>query len=384
MIFGRRANLENRITASTKSASSKEATDMATHRARVCIGYNDDGSPIVKRISRNSEFELNDSIVRTILSSERRREFVSDDIPAQQIPTLKEYTEEWLATYKQKRIRATTLGGYRTYLENHLYPFFGDVPLNRITTKDIQTMLNERSEMSHKSLQDMLILLRAILSSACKDRLIDQNPADDRRLYIPSDKKTVREALPVDHIREIASRIDRLSNIDDRRYLALLIFTGMRRGEVLGLRWEDIDLVSNEIHVVRNVTFPRGSNEPHIGEPKTINGYRDIPILPELLEHLKPLGSHGYIIGNCEKPNTLSIVHRRHERINRTIDMHGATPHIFRHSFATMLYDTGADIKTIQSIMGQSDYKTTADRYCHPRSDRNRTAMGALQDMITA
>lgn len=383
MIFGRHTHLENQINRDPVHAPQQGANSMATHRTRVCVGYNDDGTPIIKRLSRNNELELNDCVVRTILNSERRREFLPNEpSPINDIPTFEEYAEDWLTTFKQGHIRETTLGGYRINLENHIYPAFGSARINAVTTRMIQKMLNDRSDRSHKTLQDILILLRAILESACSDGLLAKNPANDKRIYIPSDKKTVREALSIDDIRDISKRISLLDKEDDRRYLALLIFTGMRRGEVLGLRWEDLDISSNQIHVCRNVTFPRGCNTPHVGKPKTDSGYRDIPILPDLLLYLEPIGASGYVIGDGITPNTLSIVQRRHERINRTIDLHGATPHVFRHSFATMLYDTGADIKTIQSIMGQSDFKTTADRYCHPRSDRNQAAVSAVQNLI--
>ena len=184
-------------------------------------------------------------------------------------------------------------------------------------------------------------------------------------------------------MKDIITNLGLLTNEDDRRFQALLIFTGMQRGEVLGLKWEDIDFANGVIHVQRNVTYPRGRNNPLIGTTKTVNGVRDIPILPMLLDYLSPMGTTGYIVGSSETPNTLSIVRRRNERINRLIDLHGATPHIFRHSFATMLYDAGTDIKTIQSIMGQSDYKTTADRYCHPRDDRKRTAVDSVNAMLS-
>lgn len=125
-------------------------------------------------------------------------------------------------------------------------------------------------------------------------------------------------------------------------------------------------------------TIPAGTTmyRMSVNPNETLDGHKYVTYIDEDRD------SYRSGIGDGITPNTLSIVQRRHERINRTIDLHGATPHIFRHSFATMLYDTGADIKTIQSIMGQSDFKTTADRYCHPRSDRNQAAVSAVQNLI--
>lgn len=358
---------------------------MANNRMRVCVGYNDDGTPIVKRIAGETELQLADNAVKAILQSERRAEFVNESsTPSsdKDVPTFKDYAEMWLDTYKKERVKATTLGGYMTILESHLYPAFGDDKITAITTKSIQEMLNGKSEKSRKTLQEIMILFRAILDSALRDGIISNNPADDKRITIPSTKKTTRNALTVDDIKSIISSIESLPNLDDRRYQALLIFTGMRRGEVLALRWDDIDFANNVIRVSRNVTYPRGGNDPHVGTTKTESGVREIPIIPQLLDFLKPLGTTGYVIGNGQTPNTLSVVRRRNERINRLIDMHGATPHVFRLSFGTMLYDAGASIKDIQSILGQTDFKTTADRYLHPRDESKRNAVKAVNQML--
>ena len=89
-------------------------------------------------------------------------------------------------------------------------------------------------------------------------------------------------------------------------------------------------------------------------------------------------------MGEGKNPVTMSINRRRMERINRVINLHGATPHVFRHSFATMLNDSGASIKTIQSIIGQSDFKTTADRYCYTRDSSKQKAVRDLNELLSS
>ena len=342
-------------------------------RIRVCVGYNKDHSPVVKQISADSELELADRVAVTLMQSERRNEFIrfADGPVRSNVPLFKEYAEEWFTVYKANRLKPTTAGGYRTMLNTHLYPTWGDTPLNEITTKAIQEFLNGRSDRSRKTLQELLTLLKAILESARKDRLIEFNPADDRRLRIPSDKKTERKALSMEDEKDILANISKLQK-QDQRFLALLIYTGMRRGEILGLMWDDIDLEENVIHVRRNVTYPSGQNDPVIGTTKTKSGVRDIPIIPDLLKYITPFGKGQFVMGEGKNPVTMSINRRRMERINRVINLHGATPHVFRHSFATMLNDSGASIKTIQSIIVQSDFKTTADRYRYTRGDGKR------------
>ena len=367
------------------STEGEETMAKVKVRLRVCVGYNRDHSPIIKQISADSETELADRVAIALMQSERRNEFIkyADDPIRSSVPLFRDYAEEWFTVYKASRIKATTAGGYRTILQSHLYPAWGGTPLNEITTKAIQEFLNGRSDRSRKTLQEILMLLKAILESARKDRLIEFNPADDRRLRIPSEKKTERTALSMEDERDILANISKLQR-QDQRFLALLIYTGMRRGEVLGLMWEDIDLEANVIHVRRNVTYPGGRNDPLIGTTKTKSGVRDIPIIPDLLRYLKPFGKGKFVVGEGQTPITMSVTRRRMERINRVINMHGATAHVFRHSFATMLNDAGASVKTIQSIIGQSDFKTTADRYCHARDSSKQEAVRDLTALLTS
>ena len=142
------------------------------------------------------------------------RKWFVETYPKPKAPTFEAYTEDWYATYKAERIKLTTDGYYRTLLERHLYPAWGNTPINEITTKTIQTYLNGKKHMAAKSLQEMLIVMRAILESARKDGIIQNNPADDKRIVVPSTKKTVREALPLEDIRSIAHSLHRLEPMD--------------------------------------------------------------------------------------------------------------------------------------------------------------------------
>lgn len=338
---------------------------MAKHRLRICLGYREDGTPVVKHISGDSEFNLADRVVTEYVKSGRISEFIGG-VPKPKevrVVTFKEYTEGWYKTYKEPKLKPTTASGYLSTFEHHLFPAWGDRPINQITTGDIQTFLNERSELAAKTLKEMLVLIRSIFRSAKEDKLILENPAESTRLMIPSTRKTEREPLKHDKLMDIIRSLGKLED-DDRRLMSLLIFTGMRRGEVLGLRWEDIDAETGWVHVVRNAVYPGGKNDAVVGTPKTEKGKRSIPLDPVLWELLQPVKASGYVIGG-DAPITKMVYVRTMQRIERTIDMHGATAHIFRHSYATMLNDTGASPKTIQGIIGHADISTTMNRYVH-------------------
>lgn len=226
-----------------------------------------------------------------------------------------------------------------------------------------------------KYLHDMRVFLAQIMDSAMRDGWIEKNPATDSRIYNPSQKQVIgREALPIETVKDIIPSLCRLERMD-QLYLSLVIFTGMRRGEVLGLRWEDVDLAENTIHVQRNATYT--NNQPFVGTPKTKSGFREVPIIPDLLSFLLPVGEKGFVVSqkDPEKPLTLTAFRCMMKRINASVDLHGATSHVFRHTIGTMLNDTGADVKTIQSILGQSDFKTTMDRYVHARDNKKQEAI---------
>ena len=354
---------------------------MASHRLRICVGYNDDGNPITTQIRGVSELELADKVVRAVLRSERREEFLRGIIPEEEPegPIFKPYAEEWYLTYKAHRIKATTAYAYQLILRQ-LYAQWENTPINRIETKDVQEFLNARRHLSEKYLQEMLIVIKSIFESARRDGHVRENPATDKRIVIPSKKKTVRKALELDEMRDILLSLEKLEEMD-RRYMMMLLFTGMRRGEVLGMKWEDVDLKKNVFHIERSVTYPKGKNGYEIGKPKTESGIRDVPISPELMKVLQPMGVQGYIIGG-EEPITLSVHRRMMERIRRTIDLHGASPHIFRHSYATLLNDAGASVKTIQAIIGHSDVQTTINRYVHSRDEKKQEAVRSVNEML--
>lgn len=316
-----------------------------------------------------------------ILVSERRAEFVTETSASEMhhAPTFKEYTEDWLNTYKSTKLKPTTRKGYDAMLRSHLYPAWENTPINDIDAKAIQQFLNERHDLSAKYLRDMRVLLSQILESAFRDGFVPANHADDSRISIPSTKKTERKALTQEELNDIISQLD-LLDAQRQRYLALAIFTGMRRGEILGLRWEDVDLQNGMIHVRRNVTFT--NNQPIIGTLKTKSGYRSVPIMEYLMKYLLPLKENGYIIGDNDQPLTLTGFKNMYKGISKKVNLHSATTHSFRHTLGAMMFNTGADIKTIQGVLGQKDFKTTADRYVHPVEKSKIEAIFKVNNML--
>ena len=352
-------------------SDAKGATEMAkTYKQRVRIGIDEDKTPIYKWATGHSIDELNDSVVRLYVEHGLIERFLHIDRtmkPAKdEIPTFREYANNWFETFKKPKLKPTTLQGYRSNMRKHLFPAFGDLRLDTITPETVQTFLNERADLAKNTVHTMFVLFSEIMDSAFEDRLIPSNPAKSKRISIPSTKKTERKALSPTQLKAIIREIaEKLTDETERRLISLMLFTGMRRGEILGLRWDDIDFEQKLITVNRAVSYT--TNQPIVSTPKTSNGYRIVPLDPQLEEFLKPHREAGYVIGG-ERPPTQMVLRRILRHVNQQIDLFGATPHVFRHSYISALAEAGVDFRTIQRISGHSQMQTTIG-YMHSRTD---------------
>ncbi len=365
------ANIEN---FTEDSADMPERDNgMAKQRIPVLIAVNDDGKPVYKWIQGNGQNEINDRIVQTYIESGRIWEFMGKPQmePCKQSISFAEYAEKWMGVYKENQLKPSTIETYKKHLRAHVLPAFGKREIASITTEDIQLFLNERKHLARKTLSSMLHFMGEIFKDAKEDGLIEKDPTASRRISIPSTKANEREALPLDQFKEIISNLKLLS-IPDKLFLVLVMFTGMRRGEVLGLRWEDIDREAGLIHIRRNVTHA-GGNRPVIGTPKTKSGKRDIPLDPFVLETLEPMKQTGFIIGG-ESPITMTTYNNTMKRIRKAIDLHGATAHVFRHSYLTYMAGEATDLKTLQAIAGHSTIDMTMNRYVHAQPEKIKDA----------
>ena len=283
----------------------------------------------------------------------------------------------WFNAYKLPKVRGNTAYNYWRNMENHVLPAFGNRCIDEITPTDIQEFLNTKRNKAKSTVHHIWLILHGTFSAALWDGYIEKDPTADIKRYTMSKTKTKREALSIEEVNDVIAHLPDLEN-QDRLLLAILIFTGMRRSEALGLRWEDVDFKRGLIHVERAVTFK--FNQPVVGTTKSEAGVRWIPLDAKLRAIMEPMRQiKGFVIGQ-EAPMTETAYKRTWERIGRKIDLHGATAHVFRHTYITMAA-AYLDIKTLQTIAGHSDVSTTMNRYAHGREDKIIAAGQALQTM---
>lgn len=364
----------------------------STHRERVYIGTDDEGKDTVKWASGATKRELHDNIVRLYMKYGLIEKYLSEfnisisgGADTRPPVTFEQFSREWAIAMENrpKPPKPTTLAGYKSYLRKNLVPEFGDMLMWEITPFDIQSFFHQHSDLKVKTLREHLLVLKQIFDYALDDERIQlqRNPARSKMVqinYVDGDSE-IREALPTEVILEIIDAIQVLP-AKLRRLIALLLLTGMRRGEVLGLRWEDIDFDRRVISVRQNVTYV--SNDPIIGSPKTKNGTREIPIDPHLNDFLAPIEEHGYVIGDGQEPITLQAYRWMFKCIKDQVDLHDATAHIFRHSYLTMLDEAEVDPKTLQIIAGHGNFGFTMNRYVHGRHNKMLEAGEKFSSLI--
>ena len=305
--------------------------------------------------------------------------------------TLQEYAEDYMQRYKANgSIEHNTLTGYIGYLKNHIYPFFGAMPIASITVNDLQDYVNlKAATLSQKSIREHINLLRQIFAAAIEDELVDRNPCLSSRLQIIGSKSIKVMAYTEEEFAELEHLLPFLDGTN-KLFLALSLYTGMRQGELFALQWEDIDLTQNLIHVTKAVEWAC-QNKGTIKSPKTENGVRTIIIIKQLADVLKPLNKpSGYVLTaerqEPDEPMSHQAVKRLNERIENAAKEHGCKTrflsHRARHTVATFLNNAGADDVSITGIIGHSDVAFTKRQYANTQTVQLQRGMDKFSNYI--
>ncbi len=289
--------------------------------------------------------------------------------------TFKEYTDCIFNVFLKPRWKESTAGTNKFLLDKHIIPYFGEMTLASIDTAVIQRFFQTKQHLSKSYTKQMLIMLHEIFENAVEDKKIKEDPTNSKRITLPQ-KQTKRAALEPEQFMDIVAHLDCLDP-EDALFMALLCFTGMRRGEILGLKWDKV--LENKILVRAEVIFK--ANTPIFCEfTKSKSGVRDLPIAKELAPYLEKRGT-GFVFGG-EKCYTQSKFDRMWERIGKKIELYGSTPHVFRHTYLTLLAASNVDPKTIQALAGHSDFSFTFNKYIDKSSSNMQDASVQLSNHL--
>lgn len=302
-------------------------------------------------------------------------------MPKSGIPNFKKVSED-LLKYKKPNIRHSTFRQYKGHIENHLKPIFSASKINRINFNSIEKFISHSTGNGVKppTLKKILITLGSILTYSVRKRLCVYNPVREIEKPKTLKKKQVEFLNPA----EIKTLIYKSKDQKYRTLITLAVMSGMRQGEIMGLKWTDIDWFNCQVHVKRTY------NHEHFYEPKSEASRRSIGLGPSVISELKkwkiacPYTELDLIFPNeVGKPMDANGLFKREFKATlRRAKIKDIRFHDLRHTFASLLIDQGEHPKYIQSQMGHSSINVTMDTYGHLMKTVNREASNRLDKAV--
>lgn len=296
---------------------------------------------------------------------------------------LKDWSIDWLETYKKGQVSFNTYeSNYKPVIYNHIIPFFNDIKLSEITPFLLQKYFNSKNHLSKSTLSKHRITLYSIFDKAMDAEYIHNNPM--KNVKIPECKPTIKK--DVWSLQDSKTVIDFAKTHSNGLGALILLKTGLRRGELLGLRWEDFDFEGNILHIQRNVIYkPKdkdGINTDIVDSNKIKNHNRYIPFDNELKQYLlRYKKESGFVLSSGDNPVTPDYFSRQifakfmKDLTDKHPNIPKRNPHELRHTYGTLLREKEVDIYTISRVMGHSDISTTEKIYVKNKVDVLKKAM---------
>lgn len=298
--------------------------------------------------------------------------------------TINQITEEWKEE-KKKYVKKSTYAAYQLLIQNHIKPYFGD--LYEVNEEKVQQFVFDKLDagLSEKTIRDIIIVLKMILKYGIKNGYLEYIQIDAK---FPS--KQEKKDLDVLSKADQKKFMEHLRNNFTFKNLGIFIClsTGMRIGEICGLRWCDVDTVEGVIkvrHTLQRIYIIEGETrhtELLLDTPKTANSVRDIPMSSELLKMLKSLNKvvneNYYVISNDIKPIEPRTYRNYYKKLCKQLDIPELKFHGLRHSFATRCIESKADYKTVSVLLGHSNISTTLNLYVHPNKEQKKKTIDKM------
>ena len=308
---------------------------------------------------------------------------------------LREFSVLWLEKYARGQVRPATMDLYRWLLDGHILPVLGDMPLNRLGAEDIQGLKSSKlaEGLSPQSVKHMLRVLRQMLGHAVSWEYIRTNPTRD--VKAPTIPRREMDCLSPAEVRLF------LAQVPAKWYAFFLtaITTGLRIGELLGMKWGNLDWNSGRYHVKEMWARPRRGVKAGFAVPKTVGSAQPVDLTPAciaaLREHQQRQAEVKLTAGNEYQDLGLifatdkgtpwdhrNVARRYFEPALRAAGLRIIRLHDLRHTCASLLIAQGESIKYVQRQLRHASSQMTLDRYGHLFPDPNRAAASRLDDTL--
>ena len=356
---------------------------------RIVAGHKSDGKPIYKYVLAQTQSELMPKLHAKI------EEYKNVELTEECSMTVSEWLDKWLAEYAELRLKTNTAKCYRTYCNLHIKPNIGAKKLSYLTSDDIQNMYNKlklsgrinknhETGLSDASVRKIHMMLHSALDTACKTHLIASNPTE--KVTVPRKNYREKKILNDKQLETFMEAIK--SNEQWYDFFYTEIMTGLRRGEICGLKWEDFDAINGTLKIERSVSASSERYGTIMGETKTEKSQRKI-VLPlsvvEMLKKRKENAVSEWIFPNLMSPKYAVSPGSAYRKLKEILSKAGLPPirfHDLRHTFATHALQSGVDAKTLSGILGHTNASFTLDTYTHVTTDMQRQAATIVERFI--
>lgn len=365
-------------------------SDPKRHMIVLDLGRDENGKRIRKYIPfRGSKKEAEKELGRLITEAEKGTYIDPTTI------TVSEYLKWWLEQHeKAKNLAPKTRESYKYLLETHLIPVLGQIPLAKLAPLHIQNYVNEKlDKLSARTVAYSVGILREALKHAVRKwRLIPLNPAD--AVETPSYKRVKYRALSAE---EMQAFLKAAEGSSDYPVIYTALYTGMRRGELLGLRWENVDLTNGVLRIRQQLQ--RITGQGYITKaPKTEAGAREVALpasVVALLKHIKkdqpearlrlgPAWQENGLVFCLEdgRPLDPSNFSRRFHKLATDAGFPDLRFHDLRHTHASLMLAAGEELTVVQQRLGHEKPTTTAAIYVHAIPGRQKEAADRFEELL--
>ena len=319
------------------------------------------GKTIYKNVLGKTQAEVKEKLKKAIEEAGKL------DIARAGQYTVGQWLDLWLENYAKLKVRPSSYQTYQGFIKNHVKPSIGDIPLSKLTTMDLQQ------------------LYKKLLESGRVDRV--EAKSKPKGLSAKTVRNIERKAMKTSPPDKLTSFFDEAkeSGVFELYYIDLL--TGLRRGELLGLKWDDVDLKNGILHVRRQIMRQNGAV---VEAPlKTKNSYRSIAIPADAVEVLKTqrekvgCGSEYVFPSPTGGPISPDSVLHMLQRVLKRAGLERVRFHDLRHTFATLALQNGVDVKTVSGMLGHYSAGFTLDTYAHVTTAAQRTAANTMGNILS-
>lgn len=302
--------------------------------------------------------------------------------------TMKEIAMLWKED-KRQYVKRSTISAYSLLIENHLLPTFGE--MCHIEESMVQEFVFQKlgNGLSHKSIKDILIVLKMILKYGMKNKFIEYSQFD---IKFPTERERHDiEILSKSNHRKIINHIQEHFTFRNLG-IYICLSTGLRIGEICALRWQGIDIESGIISIKQTIQriyliegFERHT-ELILDTPKTKNSIRDIPLTKDLIKLLRPLkkvvNDTYFVLTNEVKPTEPRTYRNYYKQFLKDLGISDLKFHGLRHSFATRCIESKCDYKTVSVLLGHSNISTTLNLYVHPNMEQKKKCIDTMSKAL--